>query len=230
VSPVRYELGFYIPEDGILRSHRRENLESHKVVDVAIFSSLLAFKRRNAAGRVGAKSAQSGPSAFCSPNGVLLSFSHLFHSFLLFEKSAWSPLYTFPLIVKPFTSLAACKLQTGGTCASVGPSKEGPAGSGTRSGLRHRLRHRYSCEAPPQMRLPPLPSCEPLHSASELDSTPLNARNVDGIHRLAYDPRIHYRIHKSIVPIPAGPDESTPHHHTVYLWITCVCVARGSSH
>jgi hypothetical protein len=28
VSPVRYELGFYIPEDGILLSHRRENLRS----------------------------------------------------------------------------------------------------------------------------------------------------------------------------------------------------------
>jgi hypothetical protein len=26
VSPVRYELGFYIPEDDILRSHRREKL------------------------------------------------------------------------------------------------------------------------------------------------------------------------------------------------------------
>jgi hypothetical protein len=25
---VRYELGFYIPEDGILHSHRRENLTS----------------------------------------------------------------------------------------------------------------------------------------------------------------------------------------------------------
>jgi hypothetical protein len=29
VSPVRYELGFYIPEDGILHSHRRENLRSY---------------------------------------------------------------------------------------------------------------------------------------------------------------------------------------------------------
>jgi hypothetical protein len=29
VSPVRYELGFYIPEDGILHSHRRENLKSY---------------------------------------------------------------------------------------------------------------------------------------------------------------------------------------------------------
>jgi hypothetical protein len=29
VSPVRYELGFYIPEDGILHSHRHENLKSY---------------------------------------------------------------------------------------------------------------------------------------------------------------------------------------------------------
>jgi hypothetical protein len=32
VSPVRYELGFYIPEDGILHSHRREKLESYIVL------------------------------------------------------------------------------------------------------------------------------------------------------------------------------------------------------
>jgi hypothetical protein len=29
LSPVRYELGFYIPEDDILHSHRRENLKSY---------------------------------------------------------------------------------------------------------------------------------------------------------------------------------------------------------
>jgi hypothetical protein len=29
VSPVRYELVCYIPEDGIPHSHRRENLESY---------------------------------------------------------------------------------------------------------------------------------------------------------------------------------------------------------
>jgi hypothetical protein len=29
VSPVRYEQGFYIPEDGTLRIHRREKLESY---------------------------------------------------------------------------------------------------------------------------------------------------------------------------------------------------------
>jgi hypothetical protein len=30
VSPVKYEQGFYIPEDGILHSHRRENVKSYK--------------------------------------------------------------------------------------------------------------------------------------------------------------------------------------------------------
>jgi hypothetical protein len=29
VSPVKYELGFYIPEDGTLHSHRREHLKSY---------------------------------------------------------------------------------------------------------------------------------------------------------------------------------------------------------
>jgi hypothetical protein len=29
VSPVKYELSFYIPEDDILHSHRRENLKCH---------------------------------------------------------------------------------------------------------------------------------------------------------------------------------------------------------
>jgi hypothetical protein len=31
VSPLRYELGFYIQEDGIIHSHRRENLTSYNV-------------------------------------------------------------------------------------------------------------------------------------------------------------------------------------------------------
>jgi hypothetical protein len=30
MSPVRYELSFYIPEDDILHSDRRENLKSYK--------------------------------------------------------------------------------------------------------------------------------------------------------------------------------------------------------
>jgi hypothetical protein len=29
VSPVKYELGVYIPEDDILHSHRQENLKSY---------------------------------------------------------------------------------------------------------------------------------------------------------------------------------------------------------
>jgi hypothetical protein len=32
VSAVRYELGFYIPEDGFLHSHCAENLRSYSVV------------------------------------------------------------------------------------------------------------------------------------------------------------------------------------------------------
>jgi hypothetical protein len=32
VSPVKYELGFYIPEDGILHSHRHENLTSTRAL------------------------------------------------------------------------------------------------------------------------------------------------------------------------------------------------------
>jgi hypothetical protein len=29
VSPVKYELGYYIPDDDILHSRRRENLKSY---------------------------------------------------------------------------------------------------------------------------------------------------------------------------------------------------------
>jgi hypothetical protein len=29
MSPVKYELGFYVPEDGILHSHRREHLKPY---------------------------------------------------------------------------------------------------------------------------------------------------------------------------------------------------------
>jgi hypothetical protein len=35
VFPVRCELGFYIPEDGILHNHRRENLKSYYCCVVA---------------------------------------------------------------------------------------------------------------------------------------------------------------------------------------------------
>jgi hypothetical protein len=53
VSPVKYELGFYIPEDAILHNHRRENLKSYtkevrwsirpcRATDNVLPSSLLA--------------------------------------------------------------------------------------------------------------------------------------------------------------------------------------------
>jgi hypothetical protein len=42
VSPVRYKLGFYIPEDDILHSHSRENLKSY----IAL-SSWTLQRRRN---------------------------------------------------------------------------------------------------------------------------------------------------------------------------------------
>jgi hypothetical protein len=42
VSPVRYDLGVYIPEDGILHSHRRENLKFY----IALTGWAL-YRRRN---------------------------------------------------------------------------------------------------------------------------------------------------------------------------------------
>jgi hypothetical protein len=32
MSPVKYELGFYIADDGILHSRRRENVKSYKIL------------------------------------------------------------------------------------------------------------------------------------------------------------------------------------------------------
>jgi hypothetical protein len=36
VSPVKYELGFYIPEDDILHSHRREHAKSYDFLPVML--------------------------------------------------------------------------------------------------------------------------------------------------------------------------------------------------
>jgi hypothetical protein len=44
VSPVKYELGFYIPEDDILHSHCRENLKSYIALTVWIlYQKLIVF-------------------------------------------------------------------------------------------------------------------------------------------------------------------------------------------
>jgi hypothetical protein len=42
MSPVRYELDFYIPEDDILHSHRREYLISYKLLLIAAFMAYAA--------------------------------------------------------------------------------------------------------------------------------------------------------------------------------------------
>jgi hypothetical protein len=41
VSPVRQELGLYIPEDDILHSHRLENVKSYIVMDPCKYANLL---------------------------------------------------------------------------------------------------------------------------------------------------------------------------------------------
>jgi hypothetical protein len=41
VSPVKYELGFYITEDGILHSHRRKNLKSYMIYFLFIFNGVI---------------------------------------------------------------------------------------------------------------------------------------------------------------------------------------------
>jgi hypothetical protein len=46
VSPVSYELGFYIPEEGILHSHRRENLKSYILVLTKFLVFLLQISRQ----------------------------------------------------------------------------------------------------------------------------------------------------------------------------------------
>jgi hypothetical protein len=43
VSPVKYKLGFYIPEDDILHSHRPENLKSyiHRSMDHEVVPGMI---------------------------------------------------------------------------------------------------------------------------------------------------------------------------------------------
>jgi hypothetical protein len=40
--PVRYGLGFYIPENGILHSHRSEHLKSYLYGQFSLYSELLS--------------------------------------------------------------------------------------------------------------------------------------------------------------------------------------------
>jgi hypothetical protein len=43
VTPLRYELGFYIPEDAILYSHCRENLISYELNSLIYFMMEILF-------------------------------------------------------------------------------------------------------------------------------------------------------------------------------------------
>jgi hypothetical protein len=68
VSPLRYELGFYIPEDGILHSHSRENVKSYLIY-------VLYYTRSHVA-RIDSRSAllrcnDLGFNALLPPNGLL---------------------------------------------------------------------------------------------------------------------------------------------------------------
>jgi hypothetical protein len=47
VSAVRYELGFYIPEDGILHSHRRENLSLTTTTIMIMIMVIITTKEYN---------------------------------------------------------------------------------------------------------------------------------------------------------------------------------------
>jgi hypothetical protein len=44
VFPVRYDLGYFIPEDGILRSHGRKNLNSYIALTSWALGSLAETK------------------------------------------------------------------------------------------------------------------------------------------------------------------------------------------
>jgi hypothetical protein len=44
VSPVKYELGFYIPEEVILHSHRRENLNSYNILH-SLYNTKLSIQK-----------------------------------------------------------------------------------------------------------------------------------------------------------------------------------------
>jgi hypothetical protein len=46
VPPVRYELGFYIPEDDTLHSHRREHLKSCIIMKVTSFAVVFSVIMR----------------------------------------------------------------------------------------------------------------------------------------------------------------------------------------
>jgi hypothetical protein len=77
VSPVRYERGFYILEDGILHSYRRETLKSyivnvhiHIVLISAIFSVQQSARPPVPVGQKAGLSGRHGDASICYPTGT----------------------------------------------------------------------------------------------------------------------------------------------------------------
>jgi hypothetical protein len=75
MSPVRYELGSYIPEDGILHSHRRESLKSYIVqgrLDCLFFrvASMFYSKHRHCF-HIAYQGGTNGESFQCDASSIL---------------------------------------------------------------------------------------------------------------------------------------------------------------
>jgi hypothetical protein len=68
VSPVRYELGFYIPEEDILHSHRRETFKSHTVSGLLNSSGLSVRRTHPSISMIGDASSPPPLSISLSPS------------------------------------------------------------------------------------------------------------------------------------------------------------------
>jgi hypothetical protein len=82
MSPVRYQLGFYIPEDDILHNHRRENLKSYTLLYVFgnfRYMTVLSLHLRNSYGRfvsvVGGKTLWKREDSVAYSVEILVSYS-----------------------------------------------------------------------------------------------------------------------------------------------------------
>jgi hypothetical protein len=82
VSPVRYELGFHIPEDDILHSHCRENLKPYVAKQIS----------------------ENSGSAYCQSVQSLLS-SRLLSMWVKFETKYKTYLYPCFVLIQAKTSL-----------------------------------------------------------------------------------------------------------------------------
>jgi hypothetical protein len=74
MSPVRYELDFYIPENNILHSHRREILTSYtKERSISIFKSIVTDDSGSESGSAAAET--TDPASLYGGGGVTVSLA-----------------------------------------------------------------------------------------------------------------------------------------------------------